>query len=106
MLRSDLFSRLYDRRATMAWRSARLSWSGFSGPDFNDACLAGRAALIAWLETRCRSMRSAALAGAWHYDLPLHTELKRILDAERAAIAVAATESLPVDHDRRRLRAA
>jgi hypothetical protein len=90
----------------MAWLSARFSWSGFAGPDFNDSSPAGRADLVAWLEARCRSMRAAALAGAWHYDLPLHTELKRILDAERAALAVAATESLPTPSDRQSLRVA
>jgi len=51
-------------------------------------------------------MRAAALADAWHYDLPLHTELKRILDAERAALAEAATESLPTPSDRQSLRVA
>ena len=96
-----------DRAAAMSWLSARFSWPGFNGPDFSDASAAGRAAVIAWLQMRCRSMRAAALAGAWHYDLPLHTELKRILDAERATLTVAATESLPIDpQDRRRLRAA
>ena len=103
---SRLICRFYDRPAAIAWLSTRFSCSGFNGPDFNDASAAGRAAVIAWLETRCRSMYTAALAGAWHYDLPLHTELKRILDAERAALAVAATESLPTPSDRQSLRVA
>jgi hypothetical protein len=41
-----------------------------------------------------------------HLHLPQRTELKRILDAERAAIAVAATESLPTPSDRQSLRVA
>ena len=98
--------RRYDRPAAMAWLHERYPWSGFSGPDFHDASFIGCAAVIAWLAARCRSMRTSGIDGAWHYDLPLHTELKRILDAERAALAVAATESQPVHHDRRRLRAA
>jgi hypothetical protein len=99
-------SRPYHRLAAMTWLSARFIWSGFHGPDFYDASAVGRRAVIAWLETRCRSMRAAAIAGAWHYDLPTHTVLKRILDAERAALEVAATESLPAPPSRRRLRAA
>ena len=31
-------------------------------------------------------MRAAGIAGAYHYSLPLHTELLRILRAERAAL--------------------
>jgi len=106
MLCSDSSSRPYDRWAAMAWLSAKFAWCGFTGPDFDDPSPAGRAALIAWMETRCRSMRAAALAGAWHYDLPLHIDLKRILDAERAALPVAATESLPTPSDRQSLRVA
>jgi hypothetical protein len=99
-------ARSCDRPAAMAWLSARYSWTGFAGLDFNDASLAGRVALISRLEGKCRSMRAAGLAGAWHYDLPLHTELKRILDAERAALAAVATESLPTPSDRQSLRVA
>lgn len=101
-----LIRRIYDRPAAIAWLSAKFSWSGFTSPDFNNCSLVGRVAVIAWLEARCRSMRAAALAGAWHYDLPLHTEMKRILDAERAALAEAATESLPTPSDRQSLRVA
>lgn len=93
--------RPFDRPADMAWLSARYSWSGSNGPDFHNASPTGRVELITWLEARCRSMRAAGMN-----DLPTHTELKRILDAERVALAVAATESLPVPPIRRRLRAA
>ena len=59
---------------------------------------------IVWLENRCRSMRARGLAGHWAYDLALHRNLLTVLEAERTALA--ATESLPVSPDRRRLRAA
>ena len=59
---------------------------------------------IARLELRCRAMRAQGLAGHWAYDLALHRNLLTILEAERAALA--ATESLPVSPDGRRLRAA
>jgi len=98
--------RPYDRLAAMNWLSARFIWSGFTGPDFSDSSPASRRAVVAWLESKCRSMRTAGLAGSWHYDLPLHTELKRILDVERAALAEAATESLPTPSDRQSLRVA
>ena len=59
---------------------------------------------VAWLERKCRAMRAQALAGHWAYDLALHRNLLTVLEAERAALA--ATESLPVSPDGRRLRAA
>jgi hypothetical protein len=62
------------------------------------------AALVEWLERKCRAMRAQGLTGHWAYDLALHRNLQSILEAERAALA--ATESLPASPDRRRLRAA
>jgi hypothetical protein len=59
---------------------------------------------ITCLERKCRAMRAQGLTGHWAYDLALHRNLLSILEAERAALA--ATESLPVSPDRRRLRAA
>ena len=59
---------------------------------------------IAWIERKCRAMRTQGLAGHWAYDLALHRNLLTVLDAERAALA--AKESLPVSPDGRRLRAA
>jgi hypothetical protein len=100
----ELLPAIYDRQAAMAWLSDRYSWSGFTGPDFNDASPSGRAALIAWLEGRCRAMRAAGVSGRAHYDLPAHAEHKRILEAERAALAVATQDRPPVI--RQRLRAA
>jgi hypothetical protein len=70
------------RPAAMAWLAGQ-----FTGPDLHDDTAAGRIAFIAWLERRCRTMRAQGLAGAYHYDLPLHTELLRILAAERALAA-------------------
>jgi hypothetical protein len=50
-------------------------------------------------------MRRAALSGAYHYCLPTHRELLRILRAEEAE--AAAIERLPAIPDsRQRLRAA
>jgi len=63
-----------------------------------------RAERIAWVERKCRAMRAQALAGHWAYDLALHRNLLTVLEAERTALA--ATGSLPVSPDRRRLRAA
>jgi hypothetical protein len=77
-------ARAYHRPAAMAWLAGQ-----FFGPDFHNETPDSRAALIAWLERRCRTMRAQGLAGAWHYDLPLHAELLRILAAERAALAAA-----------------
>ena len=73
-----------NRSATMAWLAGQ-----FVGPGFHDTTPAGRSALIAWLERRCRTMRAQGIAGAYHYDLPLHTELLRILAAEKAALPTA-----------------
>jgi hypothetical protein len=102
MLRSDsptTSRRRRDRHATMTWLGHQ-----FVGPEFHNETQDGRAALVAWLEHRCRAMRTQGIAGSWHYDLPLHTELCRILKAEQAEIA--AMESLPAFPDRQRLRAA
>jgi hypothetical protein len=49
-------------------------------------------------------MRAAGVSGRAHYDLPAHAEHVRILDVERAALAVATQDRLPVS--RQRLRAA
>jgi hypothetical protein len=102
-----------DRHAAMAWLHEWYSWTGFTGPDFLADRPSARAAVIRWLEARCRTMRAAGIAGAHHYSLPLHTELLRILKAERAAlqaiptiVAKSDTESLPVPPIRQRLRAA
>ena len=59
---------------------------------------------VASLERKCRAMRAQGLAGHWAYDLALHRNLLSTLEAARAALA--ATESLPVSPDGRRLRAA
>jgi hypothetical protein len=37
-------------------------------------------------------MRAAGVRGAWHYSLPLHTELFRILKAEEAALTAIQEE--------------
>jgi hypothetical protein len=99
MSRSVSLSRRYDRFAILTWLSGQ-----FTGPDFQNTTVASRSTLIAWLERRCRTLRAQGIAGAWHYDLPLHTELLRILAAEKAELA--AMESLPAFPDRQRLRAA
>jgi hypothetical protein len=84
----------YDRHATMASLAAQ-----FIGPAFDDETQDGRAALIAWLERRCRTMRAQGIAGAYHYDLPLHTELLRILAAEKAELAAIEIRSASPDAD-------
>ena len=76
----------YSRTAAMQWLHHEHHWAASSGPDFNDPSPAGRTALVDWLRRRCASMRAAGIAGAHHYHLPLHTELLRILRAERAAL--------------------
>ena len=70
----------------------------------SDSCALADSTRIALLERRCRAMRAQGLAGHWAYDLALHHSLLTVLKAERAALA--ATESLPVSPDGRRLRAA
>ena len=79
----------------MAWLAAQ-----FIGPDFHDDTQDGRAGLIPWLERRCRTMRAKGIAGAYHYDLPLHTELLRILAAEKAGLAAIEIWSASPDADR------
>jgi len=93
-------SRRHDRFAVIAWLSGQ-----FTGPDFRDTTQAGRSALIAWLDHRCRTMRAQGIADAYQYDLPLHTELLRILAAEKAELAAIEIRSAPLDAGRR-LRAA
>ena len=93
--------RAHNRPATMAWLCAQ-----FIGPDFHDTTPAGRASLIAWLARRCRTMRAQGIAGAYHYDLPLHTELLRILAAEKAELAAIEIRSASPDADRWQQRAA
>jgi hypothetical protein len=85
-----------------------MTWLGhqFVGPEFHNETQDGRAAFVAWLERRCRTMRAQGIAGAYHYDLPLHTELLRILAAEKAELAAIEIQSDPRDADWRRLRAA
>jgi len=78
----------------------------FIGPDFLDDTRDGRAALIAWLERRCSTMRAQGIAGAYHYDLPLHTELLRILAGEKAELAGDEIRSAPLDAGRWQQRAA
>ena len=50
-------------------------------------------------------MRAHGLRGEWHYSLPLHTELYRILQAEEAQLA-AIREELAAQHGTRGLPAA
>ena len=76
---SRSISRPYDHPTAAAWLAAQ-----FIGPDFQDDTQDGPTDLIAWLEHRCRTIRAQGIAGAYHYDLPLHTELLRILAAEKA----------------------
>ena len=85
----------------MAWLTGQFAVSVFH----NDSP-SGRATLIAWLEHRCRTMRAQGIAGAWHYDLPLHTELLRILAAEKAELAATEIQSASLDAGWRHLRAA
>ena len=93
--------RAYDHPAAMAWLAAQ-----FVGPDFHNASPAGAAALIDWLERRCRTMRAQGIAGAYHYDLPLHTELLRILAAEKAELAAMEIRSASPNAGRWQQRAA
>jgi len=100
MLRADSQTSLRDRQVTMAWLAAQ-----FIGPDYHDDTRE-RAVLIAWLERRCRTMRTQGITGAYHYDLPLHTELLRILAAEKAELAAIEIRSASPDVGRWRQRAA
>jgi hypothetical protein len=69
----------------MHFLAERCPGEGF--PDLTDESPAGRAEIVAFLRRVCRAMRAAGLRGVWHYSLPLHTELVRILAAEEAEIA-------------------
>src|SRR5687767_13060393 len=91
----------YDRSAATAWLSGQFVSSGF-----HDTTHTGRTSLIAWLERRCRMMRAQGIAGAYHYDLPLHAELLRILAAEKAELAAIEILSASPDADRWQQRAA
>jgi hypothetical protein len=112
MIRST--SRPYDRAQAMQWLADRCCWPG-DCPDFTDETHAGRAAVIELLRKVCTAMRAAGIRGAWHYSLPLHTELFRILTAEEAQLAALREElatqggstSLPaISRGRRQRRAA
>lgn len=83
-------SRPYDRARAMQWLAERCPTADF--PDLTDETPAGRAAVIEMLTKVCTAMRAAGLRGAWHYSLPLHTELFRILQAEEAELAVIREE--------------
>ena len=106
-------SRAYDRAQAMQWLSERCVT--LDAPDFSDETPAGRAAVIELLRKVCTAMRAAGIRGAWHYSLPLHTELVRILTAEEAQLAVLreelaaqrGTRGLPaISRGRRQRRAA
>ena len=86
----------------MQWLAERCPTPGF--PDLTDETPAGRAAVIEMLRMVCRAMRAAGLRRAWHYSLPLHTELFRILKAEEAQLA-ALRERLAVQNGARSLPA-
>ena len=107
-------SRPYDRAQAMQWLAERCCPTA-DCPDFTDETPAGRAAIIEMLRRVCTAMRAAGLRRAWHYSLPLHTELFRILKAEEAQLAVLreemaaqrGTRGLPaVSRGRRQRRAA
>jgi hypothetical protein len=104
----------YDRARAMRWLADRCCWPG-DCPDFTDETPAGRAAAIELLRKVCTAMRAAGIRGAWHYSLPLHTELVRILQAEEAQLAAIreglaaqrGTRGLPaISRGRRQRRAA
>jgi hypothetical protein len=106
-------SRAYDRSQAMRWLADRCCWSGPDLPDFADETPAGRSAVIDLLRRVCTAMRGAGVRGAWHYSLPLHIELIRILKAEEAQLAAircaqsGSTRSLPaIFRSRRQRRAA
>ena len=104
--------RPYDRAQAMQWLLQRCPTPDF--PDLTDDTPAGRAAIIEMLTKVCRRMRAHGLRGEWHYSLPLHTELWRILQAEEAQLAAIqeelaaqrGTRGLPATHGRRQRRAA
>jgi hypothetical protein len=106
-------TKAYDRAQAMQWLSDRCCWPG-DCPDFTDETPAGRAAVIELLRKVCTAMRAAGIRGAWHYSLPLHTELFRLLTAEEAQLAAirenaaarSGAESLPASSRGRRQRRA
>lgn len=83
-------SRPYDRARAMRWLAERCPTPDF--PDLTDETPAGRAAVVEMLTKVCTAMRAAGLRGAWHYSLPLHTELFRILTEEEAQLAAIREE--------------
>jgi len=83
-------SRPYDRAKAMQWLLQRCPTPDF--PDLSDDTPAGRAAIIEMLTKVCRRMRAYGLRGEWHYSLPLHAELWRILQAEEAQLAAIREE--------------
>lgn len=83
--RSRRNPRPYDRAQAMRFLAERCPGEGF--PDLTDTTVIGRAKVIECLHGFCTAMRAWGLRGAWHYSLPLHTELVRILAAEEAEIA-------------------
>jgi|KBSSwiStaDraftv2_1062776.scaffolds.fasta_scaffold40382_4 hypothetical protein len=80
----------YDRAKAMQWLLERCPTSDF--PDLTDDTPAGRAAIVEMLRKVCVKMRAHGLRGEWHYSLPLHTELWRILQAEEAELAAIREE--------------
>ena len=80
----------YNRAQAMQWLAERCPTADF--PDLTDDTPAGRAAVIELLRKVCTAMRGAGLRGAWHYSLPLHTELFRILMEEEAQLAAIREE--------------
>ena len=64
----------------MQWLAERCPTPDF--PDLTDDTPAGRAAIIEMLTKVCVRMRAHGLRGAWHYSLPLHTEVFCILTEE------------------------
>jgi hypothetical protein len=83
-------ARPYDRAKAMQWLLERCPTPDF--PDLTDDRPAGRAAIIAMLRKVCVRMRAHGLRGEWHYSLPLHSELWRILQAEEAQLAAIREE--------------
>ena len=103
----------YDRAQAMQWLAERCPTPDF--PDLTDETPAGRAGVIEMLRKVCTAMRAAGVRGAWHYSLPLHTELFRILTEEEAQLAAireefaaqCGTTDLPaISRGRRQRRAA
>ena len=93
----------YDRARAMQWLAERCPTADF--PDLTDDTPAGRAAIIEMLTKVCVRMRAHGLRGEWHYSLPLHIELWRILQGEEAQLA-AIREELAAQRGTRGLPAA